>query len=150
MTKREIVFSFNNSFFVFKIITFKRKSLQLKFSDQKLFHQQIFLSLFSLSNIPNCLKDQYFYNCSSLQSIKLPQNIEKISDSCFYECKNISYIFIQKSVASIYSSAFYGCKKLFENVQEKSFVIEEGSKFIFELIKEKCCEHSFREKEIIL
>ena len=53
-----------------------------------------------------------FYNCSSLLSITIPDDIENIGDSAFYGCSSLTSITIPDSVTSINASAFYGCTSL--------------------------------------
>ena len=53
-----------------------------------------------------------FYNCSSLLSITIPDDIENIGDYAFYGCSSLTSITIPDSVTSINASAFYGCTSL--------------------------------------
>ena len=53
-----------------------------------------------------------FYNCSSLLSITIPDDIEIIGDDAFYGCSSLTSITIPDSVTSINGFAFSGCTSL--------------------------------------
>lgn len=53
-----------------------------------------------------------FWNCSKLESIIIPENIEKIENTTFCNCTNLSSVIIANSVKSIGSSAFSNCTNL--------------------------------------
>ncbi|MDE7413058.1 MAG: leucine-rich repeat protein, partial [Muribaculaceae bacterium] len=53
-----------------------------------------------------------FYDCSSLASISVPARVTSIGSSAFSGCSSLASIAISESVTSIGSSAFYGCSSL--------------------------------------
>ena len=53
-----------------------------------------------------------FYNCSSLQSIQLPESLTTIADSVFYGCSSLAEITLPASLNRIGRNAFDGCKSL--------------------------------------
>ncbi len=63
-----------------------------------------------------------FYNCTSLESITIPNSVTSIGDYAFSGCTGLESITIPNSVTSIGDEAFYGCTSL------ESVTFEEGSK----------------------
>ena len=63
----------------------------------------------------NGLAKSVFENCINLTSIKLPNNLKRISYQTFSGCKKIQKITIPQSVTSIINEAFYNCTNL-ENI----------------------------------
>ena len=53
-----------------------------------------------------------FYNCSSLSSIVLPANLTSIGYMAFYDCSNLSSIVMPDNLTSIGGEAFYYCSSL--------------------------------------
>jgi len=53
-----------------------------------------------------------FYNCSSLNSIEIPDDVTSIGDYAFQNCSSLTFIEIPNSVTSIGSGAFYNCSSL--------------------------------------
>lgn len=53
-----------------------------------------------------------FHKCASLESITLPASITSIEDATFYECPSLTSVTIPDSVTSIGPSAFCGCTNL--------------------------------------
>ena len=53
-----------------------------------------------------------FYNCASLTSINIPNNVTEICDSAFYGCYNLTSIDIPNGVTSIGIAAFEKCSGL--------------------------------------
>ncbi len=53
-----------------------------------------------------------FYNCSSLESIEIPNSVTSIGYLAFEDCSSLKSIFIPNSVTSIGGLAFYGCSSL--------------------------------------
>ena len=47
-----------------------------------------------------------------MQSVRLPNDLDKIEFGCFYNCKNLRKIVIPNGVQKIESNAFVGCEKL--------------------------------------
>lgn len=56
--------------------------------------------------------DWFLYNTTTLKSITIPSNINKIGNSAFDECIRLTSITIPNSVTSIGNSAFYNCRGL--------------------------------------
>lgn len=53
-----------------------------------------------------------FTNCTSLQSITIPDGVENINNSAFSGCTALETVNLPKSLKTIYSSAFSGCTSL--------------------------------------
>ena len=53
-----------------------------------------------------------FYNCSSLESIAIPNSVTSIGSYAFYNCSSLESIAIPNSVTSIDSSGFSECSSL--------------------------------------
>lgn len=67
--------------------------------------------------IPDCItdiKDNAFYFCNPLASIKMHKNIRSIGVSAFCSCAGLTSIEIPSNVKSIGNSAFASCKNLKE------------------------------------
>ena len=66
-------------------------------------------------HIPNSITsigNYVFYNCSSLQSINMPNSVVNIEKRAFMYCMSLQSISISDSVTSIEDSAFYNCPSL--------------------------------------
>jgi len=61
-----------------------------------------------------------FKNCTSLESINVPNSVTKIYEECFYGCKNLSTIKLSSNISSIEKSTFRNCASL------KTITIPEG------------------------
>ena len=70
------------------------------------------------------IENYTFYNCRSLISIDIPENVTSIGSNAFYYCSSLTSVVIPDSVTSIHSSAFLGCSSL------TSIVIGKGVKLI--------------------
>ena len=53
-----------------------------------------------------------FYDCSSLESITIPEGVTSIKDFAFYCCSSLKSITIPEGVTSIGKQVFYGCSSL--------------------------------------
>ncbi|MBQ6209931.1 MAG: leucine-rich repeat domain-containing protein [Prevotella sp.] len=58
------------------------------------------------------ISDNAFYNCKSMTSINLPDNVSIIGNTAFRNCINLTSIAIPNSVATIGGSVFAGCTAL--------------------------------------
>jgi hypothetical protein len=58
------------------------------------------------------IADNFFENCSLLQSIEIPQSLKNIPIPCFSKCTSFSSIIFHGQIESIGSSCFSGCSKL--------------------------------------
>ncbi len=58
------------------------------------------------------IRDNAFWECTSLTSVNIPDSVTSIGDSSFYRCKSLTSVTIPYSVTSIGDSAFSSCKKL--------------------------------------
>ena len=56
--------------------------------------------------------DNAFNECSSLESVVIPEGVEKINMGAFNTCKKLTSVTLPNSLTSIGSSAFYGCSSL--------------------------------------
>lgn len=71
-----------------------------------------------------------FYNCTSLETVVLPENIQSIGEDIFHGCTSLSYIDLPNSLSYIGSNAFNGCEKLtsitlpssLKNLEERIFI----------------------------
>ena len=67
--------------------------------------------------IPNSLElgiisEGMFYGCTSLETIKLPDNIQKIENLAFANCKSLSSFTVPKEVTIIKRGTFLNCESL--------------------------------------
>ncbi|MGM9750830.1 MAG: leucine-rich repeat domain-containing protein [Candidatus Cryptobacteroides sp.] len=62
----------------------------------------------SVKTVPS----EYFYNCSSLTSINIPESVTSIGEYTFQDCSGLTSISIPESVTSIGYEAFSGCSSL--------------------------------------
>lgn len=53
-----------------------------------------------------------FYNCSSLENIKIPDTANTIPEGAFYGCSNLKNIEIPENIKTIGKSAFTGCSEI--------------------------------------
>ena len=58
------------------------------------------------------LRDNAFYECSSLRHIDLPDTVRKIGHHCFYACSALEEINVPDSVTDIGMGCFCGCAEL--------------------------------------
>lgn len=58
------------------------------------------------------LRDNAFYECSSLRHIDLPDTVRKIGHHCFYACSSLESITIPAAVSEIGMGSFCGCASL--------------------------------------
>ncbi|MCD8180423.1 MAG: leucine-rich repeat domain-containing protein [Firmicutes bacterium] len=56
--------------------------------------------------------DRAFYNCTSLKSVTLPNDLSSIGYQAFAECESLEEINIPTNVKTIGSNAFYNCRAL--------------------------------------
>ena len=55
-----------------------------------------------------------FEECSSLQSITIPNSVTRIGDRFFFKCSSLQSITIPNSVTNIGQEVFYNCTSLKE------------------------------------
>ena len=56
--------------------------------------------------------DYWFYNCSNLVSVELPDSLVKIGASCFYGCSSLLNVTIPENCCEYYNNTFYNCTSL--------------------------------------
>ena len=61
-----------------------------------------------------------FENCTTLEEIELPANIEAINNSAFENCTALRKVILQEGLTTIGAKAFYGCTNLLSVVVPKS------------------------------
>lgn len=66
-----------------------------------------------------------FYGCTSLEEVKIPDNVEIIGYSTFYGCTSLSKVKLSKKLKEIAENTFYGCSSLKNIIIPKS-VLEIG------------------------
>ncbi len=64
--------------------------------------------------------DYAFYDCRSLQTVTIPEGVTSIGNSAFRSCRSLQTVTIPEGVTSIGDCAFYGCSSL------KTVTIPEG------------------------
>lgn len=64
-----------------------------------------------------------FQNCSSLQSVTIPDSVEKIGAFAFDECINLEKVILEKGVKEIDTNVFYRCNKMQFNEYENGYYI---------------------------
>lgn len=67
---------------------------------------------FEVPSTVNEIRQAAFINCTSLESITLPEGITAINKNTFYGCTSLKSIVIPESVISIGDYAFYNCTSL--------------------------------------
>jgi hypothetical protein len=60
----------------------------------------------------NTLPGGIFYNCTALETVKLPAALETIGGSAFYGCQALSGLELPPTIKTIGSGAFSGCSKI--------------------------------------
>lgn len=58
------------------------------------------------------IRDNSFYNCSTLKHIDIPETVEKIGHHAFYACLSLENIAVPDSVTEIGMGSFCGCDAL--------------------------------------
>lgn len=58
------------------------------------------------------IRDNAFYECTSLRHIDIPPTVEKIGHHCFYGCSSLESVTIPDSVTEIGMGCFCGCTAL--------------------------------------
>lgn len=58
------------------------------------------------------IKKRAFFNCRSLETLKIPDSVLKIEDEAFYFCDNLANLTLGDNVNHIGNYAFYHCQKL--------------------------------------
>jgi len=60
----------------------------------------------------NIVSDGMFWECESLTSVILPQNLTSIGDKAFFECNSLKTIVLPNTLESIHNGAFKNCTSL--------------------------------------
>ena len=66
----------------------------------------------TIPNSVTSIGNSAFSDCSSLQSVTIPNSVTSIGDYAFEACSNLQSVTIPESVTSIGHSAFQGCSRL--------------------------------------
>lgn len=69
------------------------------------------------------IRDNAFYKCASLKSVKLPETLEKMGHHCFFECTSLEEISIPDSTTDIGMGCFDGCSSLRKAVLSENLAI---------------------------
>lgn len=75
------------------------------------------------------IRDNAFYKCTSLQTVSLPESLEKMGHHCFYGCTSLKCINIPDNVSEIGMGCFYGCSSLNEAILPESLTVLPDSCF---------------------
>ena len=70
------------------------------------------LTSVTIGNNVTSIDNYAFYKCSSLISVEIGDGVENIGEYAFYNCSNLTDVEIPDSVTSIGYSAFYDCSSL--------------------------------------
>lgn len=70
------------------------------------------LETITLPNAASSIGDYTFYGCSNLESIAIPNTLSSIGDGAFRNCTSLLDIDIPQSVSSIGAFSFFGCVSL--------------------------------------
>ena len=74
--------------------------------------QDKYVSLDLSGSVIKTIPREAFYECTSLNSVTIPNSVTSIGDYAFYECTSLNSVIIPDSVTSIGVGAFNGCTKL--------------------------------------
>ena len=55
------------------------------------------------------IRDQAFYNCSNLTTVKLSNTIKELKTGCFSYCSKLANINLPNSITNIETQSFTGC-----------------------------------------
>ena len=70
------------------------------------------LGVLTFDGVVTMIGDYAFKNCTSLQSIVIPESVTSLGEGAFYGCENLASITIPESVEEIGTYAFTNTKKL--------------------------------------
>ena len=95
------------------------------------FHNCTGISEINLNDGITVISCYSFYNCTSLETVSLP-NITSISENAFFNCSSMTSFVIGEKVTTIGENAFYNCSMLSKVNSEENghFVIPENVKTI--------------------
>ena len=88
------------------------------------------LTNYSIRKGTKCIGDSTFSQCSSLQSVTIPDSVTSIGDSAFWGCSSLQSVTIPNSVTSIGDRAFERCKSLQSVTIPDSVINIKGNPFV--------------------
>ena len=80
--------------------------------DQAFLWQCSSLQSVTIPDSVTSIGDRAFWGCTSLQSVIIPDSVTSIGNKAFSDCKSLQSVTIPDSVTSISDSAFSGCSSL--------------------------------------
>ena len=101
-------------------VVFEGKEYKVKSIDNVAFYQCYSLNSIKLPDGLLSISQFAFYQCSALSRIEIPNSVNSIGLSAFEGCGNLSYVKLPNSISTINDMVFYKCSKL------SSIIIPEG------------------------
>jgi hypothetical protein len=101
-------------------VVFEGKEYKVKSIDNVAFYQCYSLNSIKLPDGLQSISQFAFYQCSALSRIEIPNSVNSIGLSAFEGCGNLSYVKLPISISTINDMVFYKCSKL------SSIIIPEG------------------------
>lgn len=81
------------------------------------------------NSLSSLITNPWFSNCSTLETVRLPEGITSIPEKMFFKCTSLKNIIIPSSVTSIGKNAFAGCTSLTSVVLPKNLKNIDASAF---------------------
>lgn len=66
--------------------------------------------------------DCAFYNCLALDTISVPESVEKIGNLAFANCINLKSVIVQDNISFIGDGAFVGCPEIEVSIKNNEYV----------------------------